>query len=108
MNTSILLALYGSGILGVLAYFLILPRLSHQPAGSSIFDENGRLNFYTHGTGELSKCYPYSFRVMVSDDKVKLPKHQVNVICKPQVPAELLSINHRGVVLSGSPKKIPA
>ena len=107
MNLNLLFALYGSGIIGVIAYFWLLPQLSQQTSGSYL-DANGRLNFYTTGTGELHKCYPYTFRVMVSEEKVKIPKPQINVICQPRVPAELMNFNQtRGVVLNGTPKKIP-
>ena len=106
MNLNILLALYGSSILGVIAYFLILPRLGQQAAGDGM-TADGRLNFYTAGTGELEKCFPYTFRVMVSSERVTLPRPQVNVICKPQIPPELQNLSRsRGVMLSGNPKKL--
>ena len=97
MSLEILIALYVAGLFGALAYYVLLPQ---QQAAFADEDSQHLVNLYTTGTGNLEDCLRYTFRVMVNQEKVNLPKRQVNVICNPAVPRELLGFGQRGILLA--------
>ena len=95
MSIQLLLALYSAGMLGLVAYYLLLPERGKKPA----YINNGRLDFYTHGTGEVKKCLPYTIRHMVNDDRVLAPQPVINLIHR-DIPAFMLPQLQRGVLIA--------
>ena len=94
MNLALLVALYG-GALGLIVLYLIFePRLQFQSTKKS----DGHINMVTFGTGNLENCFPYTFRVWITQGKVVSQAHRVNVISNQMDPR--LFTSPRGVMIA--------
>lgn len=98
MKLNLILALYATGFSAILlAYLFLIPRL--QPQKKTYTNADGRLDFFTAGTGKLEDCLSYSFKVLVNHDRVSLPRPQVNLFHQQVLPS-WMTAQKRGVLIA--------
>ncbi len=97
LSLSVIISIYSVALAMVVLYLIFQPRLqfSRRPASS----QDGHINFYTFGTGDLEKCISYTFRIMANQQKTYHINRQVNVLCNNQNP-RLFPTHKTGILIA--------